>query len=251
MKKRLSLFFATLFLILMATADASAADWQYSFTYADAFGATVTGYSDNTATSLSIPSRYYPSEELKKAIVDMLNAAGTFGKPGAAALAKSVAAGYGLPVVSIGSYAFAHFTSLTSVSIPDGITEIADYAFFNCYSLETVNIPQGVTSIGEGAFASCNWLRDIVLPDSLLTIGRSAFESCCYGLAYLDIPNGVTTIGYAAFSGCEALQWIRIPDSVSSIGEYAFYDCNPILYTTNSYAIDYAYNHGLTWQDGE
>ena len=59
---------------------------------------------------------------------------------------------YGLPVTKIAEDAFANQTSLTSVTISDGITEIGRYAFLGCYSLTDVSIPSSVTVIGEHAF---------------------------------------------------------------------------------------------------
>ena len=44
---------------------------------------------------------------------------------------------------------------LTSVIIPDGITEIGDWAFSYCTGLMSVIIPDSVTKIGNGAFSNC------------------------------------------------------------------------------------------------
>ena len=41
----------------------------------------------------------------------------------------------GLPVTSIGNWAFEGCTSLTSVTIPDSVTSIEDYAFNRCHKL--------------------------------------------------------------------------------------------------------------------
>ena len=46
-------------------------------------------------------------------------------------------------------------TDITSVAIPDSVTNIGDYAFWGCTSLIRVSIPKNVTSIGYGAFAKC------------------------------------------------------------------------------------------------
>ena len=59
------------------------------------------------------------------------------------------------PVVSIGSFAFSGCSSLTSVTIGNGVTNIGVSAFYGCSSLETIVIPDSVTSIFPQAFSMC------------------------------------------------------------------------------------------------
>ncbi len=53
-----------------------------------------------------------------------------------------------LAVTSIGSYAF-YGSSLTSVTIGNGVTDIGYYAFAVCGGLTSVTIPGSVTRIGD------------------------------------------------------------------------------------------------------
>ena len=114
--------------------------------------------------------------------------------------------------------------SLTSLVIPDSVTNIGDYAFSGCRSLTDIVIPDSVTNIGNFAFWNCRSLTNIVIPDSVTNIGDNAFEYC-FSLSNLIIPDGVTSIGDGAFVGCTSLTDIVIPDSVTNIGDYVFDEC--------------------------
>jgi hypothetical protein len=67
----------------------------------------------------------------------------------------------GLPVTSIGIDAFAENATLTSVTIPDGVTLIENGAFWYCTNLTSVMIPGTVTKIGDGAFETCPSLTGV------------------------------------------------------------------------------------------
>ena len=59
----------------------------------------------------------------------------------------------GLPVTSIGGYAFQSCTGLTSVTLPASVTSIGYGAFDSCIGLTSVTLPASVTSIGRYAFS--------------------------------------------------------------------------------------------------
>ena len=70
-------------------------------------------------------------------------------------------------VTAIGGYAFWGNSTLTRVTIPEGVTTIEGYAFIGCPSLTNVIIPEGVTYIGPFAFSGCTSLKSVSLPASL------------------------------------------------------------------------------------
>ena len=121
------------------------------------------------------------------------------------------------------NYAFCN-KSLTSVTIPDSVTEISKYAFESCTSLTSVTIGNGVTSIGDYAFFYCKSLTSVTIPDSVTEIGDRAFSGCT-GLTSVTIGNGVTSIGSSAFDDCSSLTSVTIGSGVTSIGNYAFDGC--------------------------
>ena len=130
---------------------------------------------------------------------------------------------------NIGNYAFSDCTNLTSVTIPNSVTSIGSSAFYNCSGLTSVTIPNSVTSIGSSAFYNCSRLTSVTIPNSVTSIGSDAFYGCS-SLTSITIPNSVTSIGSRAFYGCRSLTSVTIPNSVTSIGSSAFYNVPNIVY---------------------
>ena len=61
-------------------------------------------------------------------------------------------------VTSIGNDAFRDCSSLTAITLPEGVTSIEISAFQGCTSLTAITIPKSVTSIGGWAFNGCSSL---------------------------------------------------------------------------------------------
>ena len=127
----------------------------------------------------------------------------------------------------IGNSAFWGCESLSSINIPNSVTNIGDRAFRGCNSLTSINIPNSVTYIGNSAFGECESLTNINIPNSVTTIRNEAFIGC-ESLTSINIPNSVTTIGDRAFRGCNSLTSINIPNSVTYIGNSAFVECESL-----------------------
>lgn len=137
-------------------------------------------------------------------------------------------------VTSIGDYAFALCTGLTSITIPDSVTSIGESAFSGCSELTSIIVVEGNSKYhSEGnciietetktLILGCK-TSDIPTDGSVTSIGISAFENCT-GLTSITIPDSVTSINRFAFSGCTGLTSITIPNSVTSIGNKAFCYC--------------------------
>ena len=128
-------------------------------------------------------------------------------------------------VTSIGDYAFAWCTGLTSILIPDSVTSIGEMSVYGCKSLTSIVIPDNVTMIEENAFAWCTGLISATLPKSATSIGKYAFNNCSM-LENVIIPDGITTIEDGLFYNCSSLTSITIPSSVATVKGDAFYNCN-------------------------
>ena len=114
----------------------------------------------------------------------------------------------GSPVTGIGMHAFAEYTSLKSVSMPESMTWIGNGAFAGCTGLESVALPAGLKSIGENVFYSCTSLTSVVILDKVTSIGSLAFFGCL-NLESITIPASVTTLDSSFVYGCTNLKKIE------------------------------------------
>ena len=131
----------------------------------------------------------------------------------------------GLPVTKIGERALGN-DFLTSVTIPDSVTEIGKYTFSNCSSLASIKIPDSVTSIGDYAFKGSG-LKSVIIPDGVTKIGEYAFQSCSE-LTEITLPDSITDIGIFAFSDCSSLKSVTIPEGITKIEKYTFDNCSDL-----------------------
>ena len=158
--------------------------------------------------------------------------------------------GVSYSVVAIGKEAFRDCSEVTSVTIPNSVTEVGLNAFYNtkwyksqsdgllymgdcCLGFKGAN-PTGAISIKGGtriiansAFAVCSGLTDVAIPNTIAHIGEEAFYGC-RKLTKFPMPASVTTIGANAFQECSGLTDIIFPNSVTSIGAYALYGCSSL-----------------------
>ena len=128
-------------------------------------------------------------------------------------------------ITEIKPFAFHSCRGLTSVTISDNVTTIGKMAFASCINISSLNLGHSLTTIGQSAFSYCMGLTSVIIPNSVITIGDSAFIMCT-GLTSVTIGNSVETIGPGAFYGCEGLTVIAIPNSVVTIGQRAFFECH-------------------------
>ena len=139
-------------------------------------------------------------------------------------------------VTSIGSFAFAGCSGLTSVTAPNSITIIGQYAFSDCSGLTSVSLRNGITSISHWAFLNCTGLTSINIPNSVTFIGEYAFFGCS-GLVSVNIPDQVTSLRDGTFRNCSGLTAVTIGNGITSIKEDAFSGCTGLM-TLNFNAIN-------------
>ena len=121
---------------------------------------------------------------------------------------------------------------LTTLILPDTVTQFATSAFANCKNLTSVTLPQNLSVLGEKMFSGCEALSDVTIPTAVTAIPNEAFYGC-KALTSLAIPSNVVTIGNKAFSGTD-LQTLTFVQggNLTTIGDEAFYDLNKITELT-------------------
>lgn len=151
-----------------------------------------------------------------------------------------------LTVTRIGAGAFAK-TALSSITLPDTITEIDAGAFSNmincqlvdlsqtkiqiistklffCSNISEIKLPTTITSIEEKAFEKCT-VQNPSFPFSLKSIARAAFRNCT-NISEISLENTeITVIPSQCFSNT-TLKSIKLPEKLQTISDRAFYNTN-------------------------
>ena len=150
--------------------------------------------------------------------------------------------------VSIIGHSVFNRAGLTSVEIPDTVTEVQDYAFAFNSDLKSVKLSKNLKVMGTNVFFSCRALESIELPATLKKIGPYAFSAS--GIKSVEIPQSdtLTSLGQYVFYQCPNLTEVTLPATVTNIADDTFDDCpNPIKFKapTGSYGLSYAKSHGF------
>lgn len=139
--------------------------------------------------------------------------------------------GQTLTVEQIDWYAFQGCSALTSIVIPNSITNIGGAAFDGCSGLTEVTIPNSVIQIWPYAFRNCDHLTSVIIGEGVTNIGGDAFRNCV-SLKKITIPNSVTLLSSDAFYGCTSLSEVIIGKGVQFIENGTFRDCTQLTQVT-------------------
>ena len=169
----------------------------------------------------------------------------------------------GKKVTSIGEEAFKSSTSITCLTIPDGVTNIGKNAFYYCTNLSKITLTNNVKTISSSAFdmTYLTYVNFIGTEEewNSIEIGdnndKLKSATVYYGINdyyYKDLDDGtleivgyygsdtrikipseingkkVTSIGSSAFQNGSRLDNVTIPNGITSIGDYSFANCSGI-----------------------
>mgnify|MGYP000965808549 FL=1 len=120
----------------------------------------------------------------------------------------------GFPVTALADKAF-YEKHVTTVVVPDSVTEIGDLCFSGDNYLVSLTLPDGLAELSYGALESCYSLMDFELPKGLKTIGAGALQAIFY-LTHLTIPAGVTDIEQMNFLMMHGLEEVSVAEGSTS-----------------------------------
>lgn len=172
--------------------------------------------SDNTVkiTDVRLPDYYFDSDGK---VIDKFKE-----------LKLSLTAGVaGKPISYIEDYAFADFSNLAEIILPDSIETIGDRAFSNCVGLTgTFTLPNNLETLGEAVFYNCPNISafSIVENDNFYVEKDALYSKNTYctndGLVYSIVTEtcGNTLVAYP---GAKVATSFSVDDDVVNIANYA------------------------------
>ncbi|ELP86527.1 hypothetical protein EIN_353570 [Entamoeba invadens IP1] len=122
---------------------------------------------------------------------------------------------------------FYNNTTLTSVTLCDGLKIIPSSCFDSCKNLVSVNVPTTIISIESSAFEECGIIK-LSIPDTVVSLDLNLFKSCA-NLEELVISKNVTVLPYYMCEKCTKLTRVVLPDNLISIKAQAFCDCSQLV----------------------
>jgi len=125
-----------------------------------------------------------------------------------------------------GTNSYPAAANITSVIIPNTVTQISAEAFADCANLTSVIIGNNVEIIDSAAFDACTNLLEIKIPASVYAINRWAFSSCT-SLTRVTFEGNIswasldtTAFGQSGWSGYGYIGDLRSKYLNGGIGTY-------------------------------
>lgn len=133
-------------------------------------------------------------------------------------------------IESIGKSCFAYCSGLNTVTFAQNIkiTKIIEGTFSFCSNISSLTIPDNITEIGASAFYGCELIPEFIIPETVTSIGNYAFNGC-KAITQITIPKNVTNLGSGILDSCINLETIKFDYAVTSIPDFMFENCNKLV----------------------
>ncbi|MBR4873331.1 MAG: leucine-rich repeat protein [Clostridia bacterium] len=139
-------------------------------------------------------------------------------------------------VTSVGKYAF-NTCAVSEIVLPDTLSKISSFAFRECKALTAIDFPSSVEVILNYAFNNCTALASVTFSEGLKMVEHHAFNNCRALSGTIVIPSSVTLLtadtgGVSAFNGCTGITALKflsadttisgnLPSGIATIYGYA------------------------------
>ena len=110
----------------------------------------------------------------------------------------------GKPVTILLDNLFAGHTEITSVQIPDTVTQIGGFVFDGCKNLKQIKLPAELTDMWGYAFVRSG-IEEVCLPEHVKSIVSFTFKDCVNRKKFV-CNEDLKKIYAWAFGGCENLK---------------------------------------------
>lgn len=120
---------------------------------------------------------------------------------------------------------------LTSIVIPDRVTDIGKEAFDSCTELKSLKIGKSVICIQICAFYRCSSLEKVVLPPTELNVQAGAFAECT-SLKEITIYSSTYNIGRLLLDGCTSIETVKFVGSEEEFNYIIIEEENEVLLNT-------------------
>ena len=165
-------------------------------------------------------------------------------------------------------YAMTGYVGLTSITLPENITNIYAYYFKGCNGLTDITINGFNDSNTFDCFANCKGLKTVYLNGIIDDFGNGSMFSGCTNLETIYVGKDVTDIGTDwDFAGCENLKYVYYEGTIEdwckvqaspwySNNAYLMIDNQPVTdvvlsnVTEIKYGLFYKYDHLLSFNSG-
>lgn len=123
--------------------------------------------------------------------------------------------------------AFTGCTALTNVVLTEGIVTFGNYnngegsVFENCTALSSINIPNSLTNMGYNTFQNCTSLTgEFIWPEKVPFIPSNCFNGS--GISSFIAKTGLKKIYTSAFRNCTNLKTIVLSDTLETIDDASY-----------------------------
>ena len=144
------------------------------------------------------------------------------------------------------------YSTMTTVVLEDGITELPEGFFDGCVNVTSVTLPSTLQEFGiddlpakirasltydeNGFMIYDGWILDyqnrgaeaVTIPEGVVGIGRGAFAAM-FDLEAVSMPESLRCIASGAFEDCSWIQNLQFMSGLRYVGPVAFKGCSSLL----------------------